>query len=145
MLEGGGFSSQNLVLALVASLLTQPSEVESSASNVTGVDDGDDDGDVAADAGMAEYQPGHIGPSSRSGGSIEGGLAAIVIDDDAPCVSLFQELGLLERVCDADWVRFSSSSSSSAPAVLANQGEATRMGGSAGPLQLSVAALVLQS
>jgi len=60
--EEGGFSSQNLVLALVASLLAQPSEAESSASNAISKDDDDDDS--AADAGMAEYQPGHIGSSA---------------------------------------------------------------------------------
>ena len=97
---------------------------------------------------MAEYQSGFAGSSARSGGGVKGGLAAVVIDDDSPFVGLFQELGLLERVCDADWVRFSSSSSSSsgsgAPPILGDGCEANRLGGAAGTLQLPVAALVMQ-
>ena len=104
---------------------------------------------------MAEYQSGFAGSSARSGGGVKGCLAAVVIDDDSPFVGLFQELGLLERVCDADWVRFSSSSSSSsgsgsgssgsgAPPILGDGCEANRLGGAAGTLQLPVAALVMQ-
>lgn len=79
------------------------------------------------------------------------GLAAVVVDDDSPFVGLFQELYLLERVCDADWVRFehvahrtSSGSGSRAPAAVVDRDDESTGVGGGGSLELPLAALVMQ-
>lgn len=66
-----------------------------------------------------------------------------MLDDDSPFVAMFRELGL-ERVCDADWLRFVPATSCSV-LVAAAGGNAGRGGvgeGGAGGQVLPFAALV---
>lgn len=141
--EGEGFSPQDLVLALLASLLVQPADAElpmlrdnSSSRDSLGVEGG------GARVSTAQYPPDVLDLSARR----RAGLAAVVVDDESPHVGLFQELGLLERVCDADWVRFehvsrrtSNGSGSRAPAVMVGCCDE-----STGPIEVPLAALVMQ-
>ena len=144
--EGEGFSPQILVLALLASLLVQPAEIESpiirdmSSRGTLAVDGG------GARVGTAQYRPGVLDLEARR----RADLAAVVVDDESPFVGLFQELGLLERVCDADWVRFehdahrnSNGSSGRASAAMVDRDESIGVVGG-GNIELPLAALVMQ-
>ncbi|CAM9095403.1 unnamed protein product, partial [Hapterophycus canaliculatus] len=117
--DGDYFSPHNLVLALLAPLLTQSSGMECSAADAniarktSAALGGSQGGGEAvhaeqhhlspAGSAVASEKTDHISSSSSGGGV---GLDGLVLDDDSPFVGLFRELELLERVCDADWVRF---------------------------------------
>ncbi|CAM9369096.1 unnamed protein product [Ectocarpus fasciculatus] len=129
--EEGQFSRRNLVLALLGSLLARPPGIDC-AGNSAPTACADDKATRSASevsTSMEEKQLGLSGSSLAqglgAGGGVSVGLEALVVDDDSPFVGLFGELELLERVCDADWVRFeplascSSSSAGGAPAVVA--------------------------
>lgn len=70
-------------------------------------------------------------------------MPAVVLDDASPLVS--QELGLLERVCDADWVRFepvANCSNGREPGMLVDgENSEGKVGGE--PLVVPLAALVM--
>lgn len=144
-----GFSQKNLVLALLASLLVQQSDAElpidrdhrGNSLDPLGVGGGG-----AQASTTQQYQPDTTDSSARR----RAGLTAVVLDDKSPFVGLFQELGLLERVCDADWVRFervddrtSSGGGSRAPEVAVDRYENTWLGDGES-LELPLAALVMQ-
>ncbi|CAN0026924.1 unnamed protein product [Scytosiphon promiscuus] len=115
------FSTHNLVLALLTPLLSQSAGTEGVDPNVSdrnpsplGESGGDGDATPAA-----QHNLGPAGPPARSekigssdsssgggGGEVGAGLDGVVLDDDSPFARLFRELDLLERVCDADWMRF---------------------------------------
>lgn len=64
-------------------------------------------------SGRATDQSGN--DHSRIGGiknCIRSSVEGFVLDDDSPFLEVFQELRL-ERVCDADWIRFEPSALSS--------------------------------
>eukprot|EP00903_Cladosiphon_okamuranus_P017066 g15728.t1 len=97
--KGEGFSPQNLVLAVLASLLVQPSDSELQAVC------GNSSRDSSVEGGGMRATRAWLHQPDKSGWSAprRAGLPAVVIDDESPFVDLFEELGLLERVCDADW------------------------------------------
>ncbi|CBN76620.1 expressed unknown protein [Ectocarpus siliculosus] len=128
--EEGQFSPRNMVLALLGSLLARPPGTDRAANNTPTARTDDEATRSVSDAASSteEKQVGLSGSSLAhgrgAGGGVSVGLEAVVVDDDSPFVGLFGELELLERVCDADWVRFEpltscSSGASGAPAVVA--------------------------
>lgn len=128
--EEGQFSPRNMVLALLGSLLARPPGTDCAANNTpTARTDDEATRSVSDVASNTEEQRVGLSGSSLThgrgaGGGVSVGLEAVVVDDDSPFVGLFGELELLERVCDADWVRFEplatcSSGASGAPAVVA--------------------------
>lgn len=132
--------------------MSQPSDAESPvAPGIANIGSKDDSAafggaGTATDLGMAENQLGLLGSSAQRDSSGRVGLAAVVIDDESPLVHVFQELGLLERVCDADWVRFepvANCGSGRSPPMLVDGGYGEgRVGG--GPRVVPLAALVMQ-
>lgn len=111
------FYPHNLVLALLAPLLRPPSDTEGRGSDADIACRNSAARDESTEAGEAAYAAQHhVGfadssargeKDGNSGSSDEGvGLDGVVLDDDSPFIGLFTELGLLERVCDADWVCF---------------------------------------
>lgn len=152
--EEEGLSPPNVALALLASLLAHPSEAESplfaGIANIVSRDTpatlgGAGTARSAGDFGTSENQPGLSAPSTQRDSS-RFGLAAVVIDDASPLANVFQELGLLERVCDADWVRFepvANCSSGREPGMLAD-GEIISDGrGGDGTVVVPLAAMVM--
>lgn len=146
--DGEDFSPQSLVLALLASLLAQPSDAELPIvrdNNSSSRDRLEVEGGEARES-TTQRQPDVLDLSAKR----RAGLAAVVIDDESPFVGLFQELGLLERVCDADWVRFehavhrTSIGGGRAAAVMVDRDERTGVVSQAGPIELPMAALVMQ-
>lgn len=159
--EDDYFSPQNLVLAVLAPLLTRPS----------GTDGGAGDAHVAhgnfsalgdSEGGREAVRPTQLGPSpegtsarsekagdSSTSSNSEGfGLDGLVLDDDSPFVGLFRELELLERVCDADWLRFEpacsgSGSGSGRAATLPVDRVDSKLPGEGGPLPSSLASMVM--
>lgn len=98
----------------------------------------------AGDFSTAENQPGLSGLSAQRDSS-RFGLSAVVIDDASPLATIFQELGLLERVSDADWVRFEPVANCSIgrePGMLAD-GEGSEARGGNGTVVVPLAALVM--
>eukprot|EP00752_Nemacystus_decipiens_P001428 g1408.t1 len=144
--EREGLSPQNLVLALLASLLVQPADPELKAvGDTSGRNSLGAEGERAR-VSTAQHQPDVLDVSAQR----RAGPAAVVIDDESPFVGLFEELGLLERVCDADWVRFEifdhrggNGSSSRAPAAMDDRDESTGVG-AGGPIELPLALLMMQ-
>lgn len=140
--EEEGFSPQNLVLAILGSVLAQPSDAElPTAHNATNDSLGREG--AGAGASTTRHQPDLLDLSAQR----RPGLTAVVVDDESPFVGLFQELGLLERVCDADWVRFEpvachtgSGRGSGAPAVVLDRDGS--LGGE--HRELPLAAMVMQ-
>lgn len=101
-----------LLYALLDALLakataeTPPSLLQSSGSSASsnGAEAGRDSAEPAAAVLGSLGSP--AGEATSDGGAVgDRLLAGVVIDEDLRFAALFRELGL-ERVCDADWVRF---------------------------------------
>lgn len=94
-----------LVAALVRALLRPPTaELPNAALSAAEVAETPEGGSLAGATGFGVS--GAVASQSREHCAVgDGRLPGIVIDDDSPFVELFRDLGL-QRVCDADWVRF---------------------------------------
>lgn len=104
----------SLVAALVAALLGPPiaelPTTERSAAEVA------ETMGRSASAGGAGVGLPSVAAQSRNDCAVRGRLPGIVLDEDSPFVGLFRDLGL-ERVCDADWIRFEPAAVCGAPSV----------------------------
>lgn len=98
-----------LVAALVEALLRPPTSELPTAELPTAELSAAEMAETAgggASAGATGFGLPGVGAQSREYGAVGGArLPGIVLDDDSPFVGLFRDLGL-QRVCDADWVRF---------------------------------------
>lgn len=101
-------------------------------------------------AGAAGGAPGGVAMVDAAGDLIENGdksvsvgcFRGVVLDDASPFVGLFRELGL-ERVCDADWVRFEQASVSSVSSMSGDEGGGGGGGGGGGVGVVPFAAVAL--
>lgn len=111
---GGEEDDLPLVAALVEALLGPPTAELPTAE--LSIAEGAETIGRGASAGVAGVGLPSVVAQGRNDCAVKGRLPGIVLDDDSPFVGLFRDLGL-ERVCDADWIRFEPAAVCGAPSV----------------------------
>lgn len=110
----GGEDDLSLVAALVEALLGPPTAqlptAERSAAEMVETIGRGESAEVTG-IGLPS-----VAAQTRNDCAVADRLPGIVLDEDSPFVGLFRDLGL-ERVCDADWVRFEPAAVCGAPSV----------------------------
>ena len=103
-----------LIAALMEVLLGPPT-AELPTAELSAVEVEETIGEGASAGVMGLDLPGVVA-QSRNDCALGGRLQGILLDDDSPYVRYFRDLGL-ERVCDADWVRFEPAAVCGAPSI----------------------------